>query len=79
MLHRRPARTVHAGGNFRWENTANWFNMPGYIGKVTTTGVVTEFPIPTTTTGFLTWGPDGNLWVTDPNSNQIFKVSIGPL
>lgn len=41
-----------------------WFTegVGGRIGRITTTGVVTEFPIPTANGGEITTGPDGALW-----------------
>jgi virginiamycin B lyase len=43
----------------------------GQIGRITLTGVVTEFPLPNTVTsvpGALTAAPDGNLWLLTPAS-----------
>ncbi len=54
-----------------------WFtDIAGYIGRITTAGVITEYanglPAPTTPYG-LTLGPDGNLWFADVSSNSIGK------
>ena len=37
------------------------------IGQITTAGVITEFPIPTASSGpyGIAAGPDGNLWFTE--------------
>ncbi|HET9342974.1 MAG TPA: hypothetical protein VFO25_08685 [Candidatus Eremiobacteraceae bacterium] len=71
-----------AGGNI-------WFGEAdsGAIGRVTPSGVVTEYGIPGsgTTAVYLTAGPDGNVWFTDggfdPNvtigTNQIGRVKVG--
>jgi len=42
------------------------------IGRITTTGVITEFPIPAAgaTPDFITAGPDGNLWFTERFSSN---------
>ncbi len=50
-----------------------WFteNVPGgRIGRITTAGVVTEFPVstPANTPFGITSGPDGNLWFTEQSS-----------
>lgn len=44
---------------------AVWFNEPGAnkIGRITTDGMITEFPTPGGAYG-LTSGPDGNIWFT---------------
>lgn len=49
------------------------------IGRITTTGTITEFPTPGgTQPEEITTGPDGNLWFTDQLGNNIGKASIGP-
>ena len=54
----RPARTATSGSP---KTTAN------QIGRITTAGVITEFPIPTAGSGpaGIAAGPDGNLWFTE--------------
>lgn len=51
-----------------------WFSEWGSkkIGKITTTGTVTEYPVPSEhTPSYITAGPDGNLWfVWTSNSNS---------
>jgi virginiamycin B lyase len=46
-----------------------WFTEYGgnKIGRITTAGVITEFPIPTDDSEpwGITSGPDGNLWFTE--------------
>ena len=47
------------------------------VGRMTTTGAVTEFPIPTSfaePTG-ITTGPDGNLWFTEHKTNKIGRIT----
>ena len=47
------------------------------IGRITTAGVVTEFPIPTAgsfPTGIAT-GPDDNLWFTEELGNKIGRIT----
>lgn len=49
------------------------------LGRITTSGDITEYPIfalqsqPTTVSGLVT-GPDGALWLTDRNDNQIIRA-----
>src|SRR5262249_41352180 len=55
-----------------------WFNesTPGNVGRITTAGVVKEFPLPTKTRNFdITAGPDGNLWVTEFDASFITRVT----
>lgn len=42
-------------------------------------GVVTEFPVPTAQSGpfGITVGPDGNLWFTENQANQIGQIPPG--
>src|SRR5437588_1710994 len=55
---------------------ALWFtaNAAGKIGKITTTGVVTEYPISTTDPEGITSGPDGALWFTPENVDKIGRI-----
>ena len=47
------------------------------IGRITPTGTITEFPIPTAASGAksITLGPDGNLWFTELNADQIGQIT----
>jgi virginiamycin B lyase len=71
------------GGNTPRKITAGpdgnlWFTEgPGNsIGRITTSGVITEFPLPDTTRVFdITAGPDGNLWFTEFDSNKIGRMT----
>ncbi len=44
-----------------------WFTGPSFIGRITTKGVVTEFPLPTKDSSprAITAGPDGNLYFAE--------------
>jgi len=63
-----------------------WFTEPyyGLIGKVTMTGVVSEYKIPHAIKGSKTQyqvagivaGPDGNLWFTEPMHSRIGEVVL---
>ena len=46
-----------------------WFtDYSGYIGMITTAGVVTEYPVPNAHPEVITPAPDGNLWFTATGS-----------
>ena len=61
---------------------AIWFTDvgTGTIGRITTAGDVTSFPVPTDN-GFselagITIGPDGNIWFTDAGANVIGRMTL---
>ncbi len=85
---------VPTASNFPTEITAGpdgnlWFTEKGSqknegkIGRITPTGSITEFPLPTSCGGSIsgcdprsiTAGPDGNLWFTEEFGNQIGRIS----
>jgi streptogramin lyase len=49
----------------------------GKVSKLTPSGTFTEYtnPVPNTSPMRITTGPDGNLWFTDPGTNQVVKVT----
>ncbi|MGA2588422.1 MAG: hypothetical protein ABSH32_00770 [Bryobacteraceae bacterium] len=54
---------------------ALWFTGAyGGIGRITTDGVITQYPLPTNLGGIIT-GPDGALWFTEPSANQIGRIT----
>ena len=60
---------------------ALWFTESGLnqIGRVTTSGSFSEFPVPTATPAGspqgIAAGPDGALWFTEPNVGQIGRIT----
>jgi len=59
---------------------ALWFtgpNSPNLIGRITTSGSVTEYSLPTSGSQpyGITSGSDGNLWFTENNANQIGSIT----
>jgi streptogramin lyase len=48
-----------------------WYSAGRRIGRVTMSGQVTEFPIVSSGNGDIVAGPDGNLWLTDPNGGAV--------
>lgn len=67
--------TVGADGNL-------WFVETGgnQVGKITTAGSISEYPIPTAGSSpvGIAGGPDGNLWFTEYDANKIGRLSPGP-
>jgi streptogramin lyase len=66
----------------RGPNGNLWFtdegpnHAPSYVGKITTSGAITEFPLPQGSgAGGIAAGPDGNLWFTDDGSYQIGRLT----
>jgi streptogramin lyase len=55
-----------------------WFASANKIGRITTSGNVTEFPIPTPDArpGGISAGPDGNIWFTESGSSRIGRISL---
>jgi streptogramin lyase len=56
-----------------------WFVESNHVGKITKTGVITEYALPTTgaDSGAVTTGADGNLWFTAHTTRKIVKVTTG--
>jgi virginiamycin B lyase len=58
---------------------ALWFTDPGrdVIGRITTAGATSSFPIPTPASGpqGIAAGPDANLWFTESDANQIGRIT----
>src|SRR5438034_225312 len=54
-----------------------WFTeLFSRIGRITTSGVITEFPVPTAgNPNGITAGPDGNLWFADYGADKIGKIT----
>ena len=63
-----------------WGRTAR-FGSPRYtannIGRITTTGTLPEFPVPTASSDpdGITAGPDGALWFTETAANKIGRMT----
>ena len=74
-------------------NSDIWFGeqIANKIGRLTTDGMLTEFPVPTTGTlkfkhctyessgpgeGYILFGPDGNSWFTESVGNKIVKMTL---
>jgi streptogramin lyase len=67
----RYASSIVAGSDGRL-----WFTEGNYIGAVTTSGVMTEYPVPSgRSTNFITAGPDGNLWFSEEYGGYVGRIS----
>ncbi len=51
--------------------------MGNKIGRITTAGTITEFPVPTPDSRprGITAGPDGNVWFTELTGNRIGRIT----
>jgi virginiamycin B lyase len=78
--------TPNSGPSFiaRGPDGALWFTEPGasQIGRITTAGAVTEFPLPASSNpatpsrpGGIVAGPDGALWFTDQGAGKIGRIT----
>jgi streptogramin lyase len=55
-----------------------WFTEQagGKIGRITPSGTITEYPLPSFDNPFgITAGPDGNLWFVEPDGNKIGRIT----
>src|SRR5262249_35684833 len=54
-----------------------WFTEPNInrIGRITTAGVVTEFPTVVGTSYGIVAGPDGNIWFAEDGANKIGQIT----
>jgi len=72
--------SAETGGIIQGPDGNMWYTMstPAMIGKSTTSGQSTTYPVPGTnrTPTDIAAGPDGNLWYTDTSANVIGRVTI---
>src|SRR5215471_8310479 len=79
--------TTYSGPNLssiNWVTTgpdgALWFTGSGQtikeIGRITTAGAITEYPLSNTPAGIVT-GPDGALWFTERHVHQMGRITTG--
>jgi streptogramin lyase len=54
-----------------------WFTESSAIGRITTGGIVTEFPLlsGSSNPNAITAGPDGNVWFTLPQQNKVGRIT----
>ncbi len=77
-----PTSASEPGGIVAGPDGALWFveTAVNKIGRISTDGIVTEYPVPTaraidTDQGFLAVGPDGALWFNEDLANQIGRIT----
>jgi len=77
-----PTSASEPGGIVAGPDGAVWFveTAVNKIGRISTDGVVTEYPVPTahaidTDQGFLAVGPDSALWFNEDRVNQIGRIT----
>jgi streptogramin lyase len=63
--------TAGPDGNL-WFTEWNWG-----VGKITTSGTITEYALPTNGGPGITTGSDGNLWFTEASSSEIGRITTG--
>ena len=53
-----------------------WFTEVNHVGRITVAGIVTEYPLPTSTTvSGIASGPDGALWFTESSASKIGRIA----
>src|SRR5712691_3105111 len=78
-----PGTDTDAVGITAGPDGALWFTVSpglgapeGAIGRITTTGKITEFSLPSGSSPFgITTGPDGALWFTEPGNGVIGRIT----
>jgi streptogramin lyase len=74
-----PVPNGHPDGITAGPDGNLWFteDIGGNIGRISTSGTITEFPLPFgSSPDGITAGPDGNLWFTDEDGN-IGRITPG--
>lgn len=78
-----PTANAHPQGIAAGPDGNLWFTEwgaePGTVGRITTAGVVTEYPFPGSVFRGLFWicaGPDGNMYVSEWSRNAIAQVTM---
>ncbi len=77
---RAVAMTAGPDGNVWFARVIYYYSYEDEIGRVTPSGQVTEFPLPSKEPGksglpAIVTGPDGNLWFTESIANQIGRIT----
>jgi len=79
--HKIPTIAAHAGGIKVGPDGALWFveTTAQQIGRISTDGVVTEFPLEeggiSEDQGFIAVGPDGTLWFNMDDANKLGRIT----
>lgn len=82
LVHQYPVAATDVGlGHIAVGSDGNlWFaeTIANAIGKITPSGTVSQFPLPTAGSGLstiLNLGPDGNIWFAESGANQMGKIT----
>jgi len=67
---------VPAVGIVAGPDSALWFSATGQVGRVTTAGEISLYPVASTAAGAITAGPDGALWFTEPGDRKIGRLTL---
>jgi uncharacterized protein (TIGR03437 family) len=78
--HPLPESSSYPFGIAAGPDGALWFTEPSgnRVGRITTGGGITEYPVPTSNGFDPVWiaaGPDGALWFTETNGNKIGRIA----
>src|SRR5262249_2830042 len=71
-----PTSNAHPRAIIRGPESKMWSLEDGAIASVAPGGTIVEYPIPTSGAAGLAWGPDGNLWFTDPVNSKIGRFLV---
>src|SRR4029078_4488364 len=74
-----PGATTGLGAITTGPDGNLWFveQTSNRIGRITTSGTITTFPIPTANSGpfDITAGPGGFMWFTEINANRVARIA----
>ena len=83
LEHLVPMPNAHPGGIAFGPDGAIWFveTLKNTIGRITSDGSFTEYPIPTAHAiddehGFIAVGPDGALWFNEDHAKKLGRITI---
>jgi hypothetical protein len=72
-----PGVSAHPGAIITGPDSALWFiELTGELGRLTTTGVINQYPTPGSSPRGITTGPDHALWFTDFLGNDVGRAAI---
>jgi virginiamycin B lyase len=79
LANKRPNHIINGPDFHLWFDETN--AVPPTVGRITTAGVTTEFPLGIPDPRVGTWGiadgPDGAVWASDMSGNALWRISAG--